>query len=57
MEQYAIDRRMCHRRIEDRFEGESGFDAASRTKAGVTRGFYADVAEALLSSKHVSQLN
>lgn len=57
MERYASDEKMCHRRLEVRFEGESGFDAASGTEAGVTRGFYADVAEALLSSDHVSPLN
>jgi hypothetical protein len=57
VERYARDKRMCHRRLEVRFEGESGFDAASGTEAGVTRGFYADVAEALLSSEHVSPLN
>lgn len=57
MERYASDEKMCHRRLEVRFEGESGFDAASGTEAGVTRGFYADVAEALLSSEHVSPLN
>jgi hypothetical protein len=57
MERYARDERMCHRRLEVRFDGESGFDAASGTEAGVTRGFYADVAEALLSSEHVSPLN
>ena len=49
MHQYANDTRICRRRLEVRFDGESGFDAASGNEAGVTRGFYADVAEALLS--------
>jgi hypothetical protein len=49
MEEYANDDRICRRRLEVRFDGESGFDAASGDEAGVTRGFYADVAEALLS--------
>jgi hypothetical protein len=49
MEQYSNDPRLNRRRLEVRFDGESGFDAASGDEAGVTRGFYADVAEALLS--------
>jgi HECT-domain (ubiquitin-transferase) len=49
MEQYSKDPRLNRRRLEVRFDGESGFDAASGDEAGVTRGFYADVAEALLS--------
>jgi hypothetical protein len=49
MEQYSTDPRLNRRRLEVRFDGESGFDAASGDEAGVTRGFYADVAEALLS--------
>lgn len=49
MDQYSTDTRLNKRRLEVRFEGESGFDAASGDEAGVTRGFYADVAEALLS--------
>ena len=49
MDRYTNDRTVCRRRLEVRFEGESGFDAASGDEAGVTRGFYADVAEALLS--------
>jgi HECT-domain (ubiquitin-transferase) len=49
MESYTKDRSVCRRRLEVRFEGESGFDAASGDEAGVTRGFFADVAEALLS--------
>ena len=49
MDKYTNDRAVCRRRLEVRFEGESGFDAASGDEAGVTRGFYADVAEALLS--------
>jgi len=54
MEHYASDSRVRRRRLEVRFEGESGFDAASGDEAGVTRGFYADVAEALLSCEHVA---
>ena len=49
MDKYTNDRTVCRRRLEVRFEGESGFDAASGDEAGVTRGFYADVAEAILS--------
>jgi HECT-domain (ubiquitin-transferase) len=49
MDQYATDATLNKRRLEVRFDGESGFDAASGDEAGVTRGFYADVAEALLS--------
>jgi hypothetical protein len=49
MDQYSSDPRLNRRRLEVRFDGESGFDAASGDEAGVTRGFYADVAEALLS--------
>jgi HECT-domain (ubiquitin-transferase) len=49
MDKYTNDRTVCRRRLEVRFEGESGFDAASGDEAGVTRGFYADVAEALIS--------
>ena len=45
---------VCRRRLEVRFEGESGLDAASGDEAGVTRGFYADVAETLLSVEHVA---
>jgi hypothetical protein len=48
MRQYANNDSICRRRLEVRFYGESGFDAASGDEAGVTRGFYADVAEALL---------
>jgi hypothetical protein len=54
MERYTGDKMARHRRLEVRFEGESGFDAASGDEAGVTRGFYADVAEALLSCQYVS---
>jgi hypothetical protein len=54
MKRYATDRTVNRRRLEVRFEGESGFDAASGDEAGVTRGFYADVAEALLSSEIVA---
>jgi hypothetical protein len=49
MDQYSTDAGLNKRRLEVRFEGESGFDAASGDEAGVTRGFYADVAEALMS--------
>lgn len=49
MEQYASVSHINRRRLEVRFNGESGFDAASGDEAGVTRGFYADVAEALIS--------
>ena len=54
MEQYSNDPRLKRRRLEVRFDGESGFDAASGDEAGVTRGFYADVAEALLSCEVVA---
>lgn len=57
MERYANDDRLRHRRLEVRFDGESGFDAASGDAAGVTRGFYADVAEALLSCDHVATVH
>lgn len=57
MSQYAKDDRICRRRLEVRFDGESGFDAASGDEAGVTRGFYADVAEALLSFDVVAGVN
>lgn len=57
MNTYASDSTACRRRLEVRFEGESGFDAASGNEAGVTRGFYADVAEGLLSTDHVSSLH
>jgi hypothetical protein len=52
--QRFTEKDVCHRRLEVRFEGESGFDAASGSEAGVTRGFYADVAESLLSTEHVA---
>jgi hypothetical protein len=54
MEKYSKEGKVSNRRLEVLFEGESGFDAASGTEAGVTRGFYADVAEALLSSDCVA---
>jgi hypothetical protein len=54
MDRYANDRIVYCRRLEVRFDGESGFDAASGEEAGVTRGFYADVAEALLSVDNVA---
>lgn len=57
MEKYASDSTARYRRLEVRFEGESGFDAASGTEAGVTRGFFADVAEALLSADLVASIN
>lgn len=53
---YANDTSARHRRLEIRFEGESGFDAASGSEAGVTRGFYADVAEALLSVENIADV-
>uniref|UniRef100_A0A7S3KWR1 HECT domain-containing protein n=1 Tax=Amphora coffeiformis TaxID=265554 RepID=A0A7S3KWR1_9STRA len=56
MAKYATDKKVNRRRLEVRFEGESGFDAASGDEAGVTRGFYADVAEALLSSDLVANV-
>lgn len=54
MERYSSGNMIRQRRLEVRFDGESGFDAASGDEAGVTRGFYADVAEALLSCQHVT---
>lgn len=54
MEKIAKVDSICGRRLEVRFENESGFDAAAGVEAGVTRGFYADVAEALLSCDNVS---
>jgi len=54
MEQYCTDPRLNRRRLECRFDGESGFDASYGDEAGVTRGFYADVAESLLSCDLVS---
>ena len=54
MKRYANDDAVNRRRLEVRFDGETGFDAASGDEAGVTRGFYADVAEALLSSDNVA---
>ena len=54
MQRYASDSMIQQRRLEIRFCGESGFDAASGDEAGVTRGFYADVAEALLCCQNVS---
>ena len=48
MENFARGPRTKMRRLEVRFLGESGFDA-SDDEAGVTRGFYADLAEAFLS--------
>ena len=49
MDKIALDDNLSSRRLEVRFENESGFDAAAGEEAGVTRGFYADIAEALLS--------
>ncbi|GKY93743.1 hypothetical protein MPSEU_000341400 [Mayamaea pseudoterrestris] len=57
MHLYASDKTIYHRRLEIRFEGESGFDLASGTEAGVTRGFYADVAECLLATENVAGVN
>jgi len=54
MHKYACDTSVNRRRLEVRFEGESGFDAASGDEAGVTRGFYADVAEVLLNCDFVA---
>ena len=54
MHKYSNDDQICRRRLEVRFDGESGFDAASGDEAGVTRGFYADVAEALLSCETIA---
>jgi hypothetical protein len=54
MQKIASTEKICNRRLEVRFENESGFDAASGNEAGVTRGFYADVAEALLSCESVA---
>jgi len=56
VDSYAQDNFVRRRRLEVRFEGESGFDAASGDQAGVTRGFYSDVAEKLLSCEHVSSV-
>jgi hypothetical protein len=44
----TCDASLHKRRLEVRFEGESGFVAASGDEAGITRGLYADIAEALL---------
>eukprot|EP00523_Entomoneis_sp_CCMP467_P011379 CAMPEP_0168719860 /NCGR_PEP_ID=MMETSP0724-20121128/1260_1 /TAXON_ID=265536 /ORGANISM="Amphiprora sp., Strain CCMP467" /LENGTH=2785 /DNA_ID=CAMNT_0008766435 /DNA_START=18 /DNA_END=8372 /DNA_ORIENTATION=- len=55
MNKYASDKQVIRRRLEIRFEGESGFDA-SGDEAGVTRGFFADVAEALLSAEFVASV-
>ena len=55
MDSYVSDPKAMRRRLEVRFENESGFDAASGDEqAGVTRGFYADVASALLSTDLVA---
>jgi len=54
MARYANGDGLSRRRLEIRFDGESGFDAASGDEAGVTRGFYADVAEALLACDNVA---
>jgi len=54
MDQYSSNSRLSRRRLEVRFDGESGFDAASGDEAGVTRGFYADIAEALMSCDTVA---
>lgn len=57
MDQYSSNSRLSRRRLEVRFDGESGFDAASGDEAGVTRGFYADIAEALMSCDTVAGVN
>lgn len=57
MDQYCGASNLSRRRLEVRFDGESGFDAASGNEAGVTRGFYADVAEALMSCENVAGVN
>lgn len=57
MDLYANDVSARKRRLEIRFTGESGFDAASGNEAGVTRGFYADVAESLLSCDNIAKLS
>ena len=54
MVRYSAASRLRKRRLEVRFEGESGFDAASEDEAVVTIGFYADVAEASLSCDYVA---
>ena len=54
MDQYCGNSNLNRRRLEVRFDGESGFDAASGDEAGVTRGFYADIAEALMSCETVA---
>jgi len=53
MDKYTSNKMHRQRRLEVRFDGESGFDAASGDEAGVTRGFYADVAEAFLSCENI----
>jgi hypothetical protein len=53
MEYFVNNPETKMRRLEVRFSGESGFDASDE-EAGVTRGFYADLAEALLSCCPVS---
>lgn len=53
MDRYTKNKMYRQRRLEVRFDGESGFDAASGDEAGVTRGFYADVAEAFLSCENI----
>eukprot|EP00543_Licmophora_paradoxa_P006147 CAMPEP_0202444320 /NCGR_PEP_ID=MMETSP1360-20130828/3445_1 /ASSEMBLY_ACC=CAM_ASM_000848 /TAXON_ID=515479 /ORGANISM="Licmophora paradoxa, Strain CCMP2313" /LENGTH=1953 /DNA_ID=CAMNT_0049060293 /DNA_START=27 /DNA_END=5888 /DNA_ORIENTATION=- len=55
MDSYANNPSIKQRRLEIRFAGESGFDAASGDEAGVTRGFYADIAESLLNVEFVSE--
>ena len=52
MDKYSTASCLRKRRLEVRFEGESGFDAASGDE-----GFYADVAEALLSCDHVAGIH
>ncbi|GMH67366.1 hypothetical protein TrLO_g5893 [Triparma laevis f. longispina] len=49
MAAYAQNESARRRRLEIQFTGESGFDASSGEQAGVTRGFYADVALEVMS--------
>ena len=48
MNAYASDAAARRRRLEIQYAGESGFDASSGEQAGVTRGFYADVAREVM---------
>ena len=55
MTSYASNASARRRRLEIHFIGESGFDASSGESAGVTRGFYADVAGEMVSLVEVEQ--